>query len=177
MVPDYDLVDQVLAGNAAAFEPLVARYQDALYAFLRSRLPAADAAEDVAQDTFLAAYSKLGALQDPNRFGAWLFGIARRKVQLFFRQRSRRPQASAEIAVEDLPAPELGRDPGAVLEALLTGLSDDQRVVLILRFRDGLNYREISDRLDLPLGTVGTLLHRARALIKARNPRANEAAL
>jgi len=178
---DEALVARARAGDAGAFEALVRRYQDAVYAFVRSRVEDGPAAEDVAQDAFIGAHRNLGTLEDPRRFAGWLFGIARMKVLLHRRGERRRPdRAREELDPDRVVAPRaagdaaaLGGEPDAetLLCRLLDGLSDEARAVLLLRFRDGLAYGEIAARLGMPIGTVGTILHRARAAVAANRER------
>ena len=152
------------------------QYQHSLYGFVRSRVSDESAAEDVAQEIFLAAYKNLAKLEKRERFGAWLFGIARRKVLLYYRQKGRRAkETSAEF--DDVMAPRDHDRCDGLLETLLDGLADEQRTVLLLRFRDGLSYHEIAQRLGMPLGTVGTYLHRARAVASVNYRKWNGAPL
>ncbi len=163
MTSERALVERVLAGEGDAFGVLVGRYQDSLYGFVRSRIRDADAASDVTQEAFVAAFENLGSLSSKEKFGAWLFGIARGKVLMHHRAAGRRPERTG-AELDQMPAlrdPALGAE--EELEALLAGLDDEQRVVLLLRFRDGLSYREIAERLGMPPGTVATHLHRGRA--------------
>jgi RNA polymerase sigma-70 factor, ECF subfamily len=176
MKNDSDCVAAVLRGETRAFEALVQSYQHSLYAFVRSRVADSAAADDVAQEIFLAAYKNLATLGDPERFAAWLFGIARRKVLLYYRQKGRRSvETGADFA--HVAAPTEPEKCEGLLEALLDGLADEQRTILLLRFRDGLSYREIAKRLDIPLGTVGTVLHRARAVASVNYKKWNGAPL
>lgn len=156
-------VAAVLNGETRAFEGLVQKYQHSLYGFVRSRIADENAAEDVAQDVFLAAYKNLASLDDSRRFAAWLFGIARRKVLLYYRSKGRRhEETGAEF--DHVPAPPIHSQRDGLLDSLLDGLPDDMRTVLLLRVRDDLSYREIAQSLGMPVGTVGTLIHRARSL-------------
>jgi RNA polymerase sigma-70 factor (ECF subfamily) len=74
---DRVLVERTLAGNAVAFEQLITRYQQAVYATAYALLRDAHAAQDVVQETFLAAYRTLAKLKNPDRPRPWLTGIAR----------------------------------------------------------------------------------------------------
>lgn len=174
---DEDLVRRARAGDAGAFGALVRRYQDAVYAFVRSRVDDGPAAEDVAQEAFIGAHRNLATIEDPARFAGWLFGIARLKVLVHRRGERRRPDRAREgldperLDVAAGGEAEAGADAESVLCRLLDGLSDEARAVLLLRFRDGLAYGEIAARLGMPIGTVGTILHRARAAAAANRDR------
>ena len=170
MTTDADLVRATLGGDLDAFEALVRRHQDAVFAFVRSRLADHAAADDVAQEAFIAAHRGLRSLDDPARFLRWLLGIARHKLLEHLRGASRRPERGA-ADLDALPAPATGEDPEAVLGALFAGLPDEARAVALLRWRDDLGYREIAERLGIPEGTVATILHRARRVLQENHER------
>jgi len=173
---DAELVRAAQGGDARAFTALVRRHADAVYAFLRSRIVDPAAAEDAAQEVFIAAHKGLGSLEEEERPLAWLFGIARKKALDHGRALRRAPAALGPSFEESLAAPpEAGSEgPEALLADLMTGLPDEQRIVALLRFRDGLGYREIAARLGLPPGTVATHLHRARERLMANHERRKE---
>ena len=75
-VEDAQLVQHVREGNPAAFETLVRRHQEAVYSYVYHRLGSCADAQDVTQEVFLAAYQTLDRLEQPDRFAAWLRGIA-----------------------------------------------------------------------------------------------------
>lgn len=168
---DDDLVRAARGGDLDAFGALVRRHEGAVYAFVRSRVGDPAAAADIAQEVFIAAHRGLAKLEEGSRALGWLFGIARHKVGEHHRTAARRPPALAGADLDALPAPAAPDDPGALLEALTDGLPDEMRAVAILRFRDGLAYREIAAKLGMPDGTVATLLHRARERIAANQER------
>ena len=75
---DGDLVRQALAGRSAAYEDLVRRWAAQITALCHATVGRADVAEDLAQETLLRGYQALPTLADPDKFGAWVIGIARR---------------------------------------------------------------------------------------------------
>lgn len=163
---DAQLVALTLRGDTAAFGQLLERYQHSLHGFVCARLGRGPDADDVAQEVFLAAYRNLAQLRQPEHFAGWLLGIARTKLRMHFRRLGRsRVAPDGELDRFAAPAEE---HPDHELGALLRGLPDDVRAVLLLRFIDGLSYREIAARLGMPAGTVGTILHRACARLRRR---------
>jgi RNA polymerase sigma-70 factor (ECF subfamily) len=88
--PDGPLVRRVLEGDAAAFAGLVARYRDRLGRYAMRMLGNQADAEEALQDTFVRAYKSLGRCTDPDRFGAWLFGILVNRCRTHGAQRARR---------------------------------------------------------------------------------------
>ena len=103
-MPDSDgaLVRRVLDGETECFRLLVERYQDAVFGVALSRTGNIADAEDIAQDSFLTTYESLPQLDEPHRFGAWLYGIARNKANARARSenRRRRREESAGRALE-----------------------------------------------------------------------------
>ena len=74
--PDADLVRRALAGDVRAFGELAERYQEAVYALAVSHTRNFADAEDIVQEALLSAYEALPSLRDPERFGAWVRGVA-----------------------------------------------------------------------------------------------------
>src|SRR5262245_41401934 len=121
---DADLVSATRSGSLEAFATLVRRHQDTIYAFVRSRTPDGAAAEDIAQEVFIAAHRGLGTLAEPGRVLPWLLGIARHKVLEQRRAAARRPDLGGGADLDALPARAAAADPEAVLAALFEGLPD-----------------------------------------------------
>ena len=133
-----------------------------------------DAARDCAQDAFIRAYRALHQYDPAYPFGPWLFRITT-NASLNFVQRAH----SREITVEELPEdpepPDAGPELTAVrreeVEEVLAAMAElppPYRAALTLRHMQQLSYQEVADSLGIPLGTVKTHLHRARAALKAK---------
>ncbi len=133
-----------------------------------------DAANDCAQEAFIRAYRALHQYDPAYPFGPWLFRIAT-NASLNYVQRWHAHQ----IVVDELPetpgpdesGPELTavrKEEVAEVLAAMAELPPAYRAALTLRHMQQLSYQEVSDALGLPLGTVKTHLHRARAALKAR---------
>lgn len=155
-------------GDLAAFGRLVERYQAAVYACCVDRLQDADAARDAAQESFLRAFDRLGALREPAAFGGWLRRIAQRIAIDHARRESRRLDRAA-LPPEGpavLPAPAgAGEDVAAVRQAV-AALPERLRLVVRLRYQEGLSYEEIADFCGITSGAVGVRLHRARRALR-----------
>src|SRR5580692_9522625 len=102
---DARLVELGLAGNRDAFGELVARYQSPVCALAYSACGDISQSQDLAQETFIIAWRKLGDLKEPPKFKSWLFGIARNLINNTFRQQTRNPLAGAEPLDESLAVP------------------------------------------------------------------------
>ena len=102
------LVAAVLANDRKAAAEFVSRYADPVYGYVSRRLaPSADLVEDLVQDVFLAALQKLDTFAGQSSVLTWLLGIARHKVEDFYRARLREPESLPEP--EDLPRPAAGQ--------------------------------------------------------------------
>ena len=100
---DGEIVQAILSGRTERFTELVDRHAPAVFRLLRAAISHRQDAEDLGQEVFLAAYSSLGRLKDPDRFRAYLMRIASRRIIDRLRRKKRRPDAlplEAEPAVE-----------------------------------------------------------------------------
>jgi RNA polymerase sigma-70 factor (ECF subfamily) len=166
---DRHLVRVTLDGDLRAFEQLVERHRDVVLR-IAARIAGDDEAEDVAQDTFLRAYHRLGRWRGEGEFRTWLLRIAHNAALDNVASRRSAPMA-LEAATEEI-ADAQERAPAARLEAAerrarldrkLKGLRPPHRTVLVLRDVEGLSYGEIAEVAGMPVGSVKGRLHRARA--------------
>ena len=169
MIGDAELVQRAREGSDAAFARLVERHQAAVRGFLRRTLGGGWAeADDVAQETFLAAWRTLRSLKDPSGVRSWLLGIAWRRAQ--DRMRSSLRAAARDAAWLDeaeTPAGISNEDRMALADAM-GELPPDVRACVALCLADGWSHGEASAALGLPLGTVKSHVARGRArLLKA----------
>ena len=185
---DRELVDRARTGDARAFEVLVRRYQGWVFTLALRMVGHPAEAEDMAQEIFLKAYQGLKGFKGASRFSTWLYSIASHHCLNHLQALRRRPSASRrpaehpdasvnspQAAVERLPdgAPRADalleqEDLARIVQAELARLSEDHRIILVLRDIQGLSYDEIAETLGLELGTVRSRLHRARMEMKAR---------
>lgn len=159
---DATLLAAVSAGSERAFNTLIDRHQQAVRAFLR-RLTWRDEAEDIAQETFLAAWSQAHTFRGQANVRSWLFAIAWRKAKDAQRSWFRRRQRDTDyqdMAINETSetAPELRL---AIDHALAT-LSIQQRAALMLCLAHGFTHEEAAAALDMPLGTVKSHVARGR---------------
>ena len=173
---DNQLIDDALAGRSAAFGQLVLKYQDRLFTALAHAIGCVEEARDVAQEAFVQAFVKLETFQRQSSFYTWLYRIAFNAA--VSRTRKKRPQTSLDERREAVglePTDPRDEGPTDVLERrervtqvrnALDALPTDYRTVLVLREIDGCDYEQISEILDVPVGTVRSRLHRARLQLK-----------
>ena len=181
------LVDRARAGETGAFEALVRRYQGWVFTLALRMVGDRAEAEDLAQDVFLKAYRGLRGFKGASRFSTWLYAIASHHCLNHLKARGRRgglPRRGRDNPAtgDDLPAlvdrlPDGAPQADALLEradlariiqAEMAHLTEEHRMVLILRDIQGLSYEEIARTLGVELGTVRSRLHRARMEMKAR---------
>ncbi len=173
---DFTLIDRSEAGDTQAFGELVRRYQGRLMTALVHVLGSLSDAEDVLQETFWKAYCKLSSFQRNSSFYTWLYRIAFNLA--VSHQRRRRGELSVEElrrigAVEpvetqtDVAAPLEREEQIRRVRSALARLGADHRAVLILRELEGCCYETIAEILQIPVGTVRSRLHRARAQLRA----------
>jgi RNA polymerase sigma-70 factor (ECF subfamily) len=174
---DEQIVARVQAGESEIFGELVERYQSKLLRYGRKFLNDPDDAQDIVQDIFIKAYQNVRSFDVSRRFSPWIYRIAHNEFVNALKKR-----ASLRIAFEidmdtlfpHLVAPEtadsaaLEREVRAALDAHLDGLSAKYREPLILYYLESMDYKEISEILQIPVSTVGVRLARARALLKKK---------
>jgi len=172
---DDRLIDDALAGRAEAFGCLVSRYQDRLFHAMANILGSVEDARDVVQDAFVQAFLKLEGFRRSSGFYTWVYRIA------FNLAATRRRRRRATVSLDGDPALRGGglADAGAPpdhrlveqeradrVRGALRALDEQFRTVLVMREIDDCSYETIADVLDLPIGTVRSRLHRARAQMR-----------
>jgi RNA polymerase sigma-70 factor (ECF subfamily) len=176
-------------GDAGAFDALVTVFQGRVFAVAFRILNDRAEAEDLAQEVFIALYHSISTFRGESKLSTWIYRITRNRCLNRLKFLKRRhvgtqadiddpamsrvladPASSAEGAHH--PAGRLAGDElSAVLEQHLRALPEEQRTLVVLRDLEDLSYEEIASITELPLGTVKSRLHRARAeLAKKLSP-------
>jgi RNA polymerase sigma-70 factor (ECF subfamily) len=160
---DEALVAAAQAGSAEAFSRLVDRHQQALRAFLRRACGDFALADDLAQETFLAAWERIGRLKAGASVRAWLCGIGYRK-HLTARRSAIRGRVREQAYEAERPRTGgEGAEDRMALEAAMADLAPDQRACVALCLAADFSHAEAAEALDLPLGTVKSHVARGRA--------------
>ena len=182
---DAALVDATLGGDQSAFETLVVRYERRLFGLVRHYVRNPVEIEDIVQDTFLKAYSRLETFQRSASFYTWLYRIAVNTILDTMKRRGRNPVQSVEDpeliggrtaqGAVDATTARLTIRPDARLEreeisaitrSVMDELPEIFRTVLVMRELEQMTYQEIADTLGISIGTVESRLFRARARFK-----------
>ena len=183
---DRELVRLCLQGDERAAHELVSRFERPVFSQVQRMVRDQELAEDLAQEAFVRAFDRLEQYDPSYKFSSWLFKIAhnltidhlRKKeldtVSIHGAPDATTPDEQEATAVtlesrqerpdERFEAEALGEE----IEAAIGELRPDYREAVLLRHVQGHSYREISEIMDVPLGTVKTYIHRARAELQEK---------
>lgn len=189
---DEQLVVAYREGNVAALPELISRYEKELFHFLIRFAGNRAFAEDLFQEAFLQVHISAGTFDATKRFKPWLFTIAANKARDHLRREKRRRTAPLSATIDassdsgasfidlmeaDIPSPTEFADDAetkAIVRDIADQLPDHLREVLVMAYFHQFAYKEISEMLAIPLGTVKSRLHAAvgtfAQLWKARFP-------
>ncbi|MEU4829815.1 sigma-70 family RNA polymerase sigma factor [Streptosporangium sp. NPDC023615] len=163
---DARLLAGVADGDAAALTALYERYARPLFSFLYRLAGDRGTAEEILQDTLLAVWRSAGTYRSRSSVSTWLFGVARRQAHNRLRGAPPPPAAEPPDAADPLPGPEELAVGEERVRAALARLPLAQREVVVLAFLGDLGHREIAQVLEIPVGTVKSRLHHARATLR-----------
>ena len=172
---DADLVADCLAGDRAAFTPIVERYQRLLCSLAYSATGQLSVSEDLAQEAFVEAWHQLPSLREPHKLRSWLCTILRYKVSRKRRSDGRNPahdadalDATAEIADDALPAPDLAasHEEQAIMWSALERVPETYREPLVLYYREHNSIEHVAVALDLSEDAVKQRLSRGRKILQ-----------
>jgi len=175
--PDNELVRAARNGDMAAYDQLIRRYQERVYATIYHMTSNHEDANDLAQETFIKAYSALKSFKGDSSFYTWVYRIAVNKTINFLKQRKGKVSLSlndVDFNIENDPelvafvsenTPRRNAALGELqqkLNAALQKLSEDHRMVVTLHDVQGLSHEEIAKIMDCNAGTVRSRLFYAR---------------
>ena len=159
---DADLVRAAQAGDVASFELLYSRYAPLVHSILLGRLPPADA-DDVTQNVFMAAYTKLQSLREPAAFAGWIARTARNAAEDHRRRMNETVELDASYATQGTQREDA--EAAQALEAI-RNLPEAYRETLMMRLVEGMSGPEISARTGLTPGSVRVNLHRGMQMLR-----------
>jgi len=167
------LISRVLGGDRSSFRPLVETYEPAVFGLCRKLLGGDEAeAEDLSQETFLRAFSRLDDLKDHRRFAPWLYQIARslcrdRRRRFVAERRALEARSNFERWRVEL-RPDHPAVDSEEISSVLREMPDVERRALELKYFQGLSYSEISGLMGLSFSRVDHLIRQARARLSRR---------
>jgi RNA polymerase sigma-70 factor, ECF subfamily len=168
---EFEVIRDCANGLSERFEVLVDRYRSLAYNSAYRMLGDQDAAEDVAQESFIAAYQGLKAFKFGSRFSTWLYTIVMNKCRDCLR--AKKPGVSiddlAEVHPDRKPSPEeraSSHQTGDIIQDALNALPPEYREVIILKHVQDLEYTEIADILGTSIGSLKVRAHRGREMLK-----------
>ena len=171
---DQQLVILCRDGDDAAFGVLFERHKERLFHSMVSMLRSREDAVDIVQEAFIQAHRKLDTFRGDSAFYTWLYRIATNRALSFLRKQKQKPvsiEGINETGGFDPPASDdhsqplrmvLRKEHRQLVRETLDELSDDYRIVLVMKEFDGLRYDEIAVLTEIPIGTVRSRIHRGR---------------
>jgi len=171
---DSELVTRSLAGNRDAFGRIVARYQSLLCSLAYSATGSLSQSEDLAQETFVAAWKQLADLREPEKLRSWLCRILRNLTYDALRKQGREPIHKAESLqeIQESPAAEplpsdytISREEEAILWRSIERIPESYREPLVLYYREHQSVENVAAALDLSEDAVKQRLSRGRKLL------------
>jgi RNA polymerase sigma factor (sigma-70 family) len=172
---DAELVADSLDGSRDAFRHIVERYQTLICSLAYSATGSVSRSEDMAQETFLAAWKQLRGLREPAKLRAWLCGIARHRIQKNFERDEREPALNAapledahdSPAIEPLPSEQaISREEETILWRSLEKIPELYREPLVLYYREHQSIEHVAVALDLTEDAARQRLVRGRKLLQ-----------
>ncbi len=183
---DVRLINRILSGDDTAFSDLVYKYQNSVHALVWRKIGDFQIAEEIAQDTFLQAYTKLPALKNPTQFAGWIYVIAsnlctdwkRRKKPIM---KSLESDASGTIEktsyeryVEEQREIKAAEHRRELIKNLLDKLPESERTVVTLHYLGEMTSESISKFLGVSVNTIKSRLRRARKRLQKEEPMIRE---
>tara|TARA_R110002110_G_scaffold249467_5_gene465690 strand:- start:475 stop:1065 length:591 start_codon:yes stop_codon:yes gene_type:complete len=147
-------------GDSGAFTELMRRRQSWIRNLMRRATGDAVLADDLAQQTFLQAWRKIGGLREPGRFGAWLKQLAINVVRQHLRTKDALRSAAPEEEINAAAAPAPPAGTAMDLDRMLATLSAPMRLCIVLAYHEGMTHGEIAEATGLPTGTVKSHIRR-----------------
>ncbi|PKL46520.1 MAG: RNA polymerase subunit sigma-70 [Planctomycetes bacterium HGW-Planctomycetes-1] len=176
---EQELLHRYVAGDRDAFQQLVTRYKDPLYAFLRRFLNQTQLVEEAFQETFLQLYRSRKTFEKDRPLRPWLFTIAANKARDTLRKLQRRDTISLgamaepeDLNVDDVlnslksyeitPYDEAEKAERAEkVRKIIENMPENLKEILILAYFEQFSYKQMADMLSIPIGTVKSRLHTA----------------
>ncbi len=171
---DEELALRVQKGDTDVFGVLVERYQKKLLSYGKRFLSNSDNIEDVVQDVFVKTYQNIQSFDTSLKFSSWIYRIAHNTYVNALKKQSRYPVSlfdfdtflSYTVVDNPIEREREQKEIKTVVDKGLDKVSPVYREILVLYYIEDLSYKEISDILHIPIGTVGIRLKRAKEMLR-----------
>ncbi|MCO7125301.1 RNA polymerase sigma factor SigW [Sporolactobacillus shoreicorticis] len=174
------LIKKIRKGDQQAFAELVERYKNSVFAICLRMVGNAQEAEDLSQEAFIRAYNRIDQYDHDRKFSTWLFRIATNLSIDFLRRRKNNVSLDAVVpGTEGLSLntmlPDEGEQPEdqmvrketeEMVQEQIKRLPDKYRSAIVLKYIEDLSLKEISEIMEIPVGTVKTRIHRGREMLR-----------
>lgn len=176
---DLLLVRRVQAGDNAAFDLLVLKYQHRIASLVTRFVHDSSEVQDVTQEAFIKAYRAMGNFRGDSAFYTWMYSIAINTAKNYLASKARRAtdkavdsaeaeQYESASALRDIADPQselLAAEIGEIVNNTIEKLPEDLKLAITLRELKGMSYEEIAEVMECPIGTVRSRIFRAREAI------------
>jgi len=169
---DTEIIAQVLAGNDAAYEGIMRRYNRMLFRLARGIVRRDDVARDIVQDSYVRAYYRLSQFNGPKGFPSWIGRIVINEALTLTRKTELLEDRSIDtdqLPIDSNERPEqlaMRDDIMQLIETAVDGLPQDFRIVFMLRGVEQLTIKETAELIEIKPETVKTRFHRARLMVR-----------
>ena len=175
-VSDEDIAIQVQQGNSEAFGILMKRYTDKLVRYGKKFLSNSDNIDDIVQDVFIKTYEYIQSFDPKLKFSSWIYRIAHNAFVNGLKRQQRSPLLMPDFDLDVFISHYSYVDPKieerdyaeliTMIEKGLDALQPKYKEVIILHYLENMSYRDIGDILQIPIGTVGIRVMRAKEQLK-----------
>lgn len=168
---------RVQDGDRDAFRVLIERYEGMVFDLTHQYADSSEDAEDLAQDVFAKAYRRIEDLENPDRFSSWLYGIALNRCRDYAKNVRRETYAFSRTEEQDEPNAAMNgkasqdeeliaKERGDQVWDAIEQLSSTYATPFLLKYRDGLTYKAMSERMDVSVSALKVRVHRARKKLR-----------
>ncbi len=171
---NHDVIQGCQRGDQESFRELFESHKDKVYSIALRYAGDRAAAMDIAQDTFLKLMDRIGQFRGESSFDSWLYRLVVNSC-LDYRRRQKRWMPMVEEFFDSFRAPQasalqnlLGDERQQQVQDVVARLSPEHKMIVVLRYTEGLSYEEIADVLQCSRGTVASRLNRAHKVLERR---------
>lgn len=169
---DEALISLVQKGEIDAYSQVLSRYQGKIFSYVMRLINNREEADDITQQVFFKAYKGIHGFDTQRKFSSWLYRIAHNESVNWLKKKTKIKMESLEQQVEntglqiaekrDVHAELVKKEEQELIRQAIADLPEKYQEVMEMRYLDQLSYEEISEKIDRPVNTVGTLINRAK---------------